>query len=132
MDRPDWDTYFLGIAEAASARGECVRRKVGAVLVDRESRVRGVGYNGALPKMPSCLEGACPRGKKSYEEQPAGADYSDCISNHAEYNALLNARPDDIPGSSIYVSSEPCARCVTLMRSVGIYSVHWGKEVLWP
>ena len=54
---PGWDDYFLGIAEAVSARAKCVRRRVGAVLVvDR--RIIATGYNGAAPGLPDCLEGA--------------------------------------------------------------------------
>jgi dCMP deaminase len=43
--RPDWDDYFLGIARAVAARGECVRSRVGAVLV-RDNRIVATGYNG--------------------------------------------------------------------------------------
>ncbi len=46
MNRPDWDEYFLGIAEASARRAGCERRRVGAVIV-KDRRVRGTGHNGA-------------------------------------------------------------------------------------
>lgn len=61
--RPDWDTYFLGIAEAVAQRADCTRRLVGAVIVDSDHRIVSTGYNGAPVHAPGCLSsGACPRG----------------------------------------------------------------------
>ena len=31
--RPDWDSYFMGIARISSKRATCLRGKTGAVLV---------------------------------------------------------------------------------------------------
>src|SRR5674536_156249 len=93
---PDWDTYFLGIAQAVSTRAKCRRRKVGAVLVV-ERRIIATGYNGAPPGELDCLEGACPRGLLSSEQVPGLGDYDRpgtpgfCIAIHGEVNALLFA-----------------------------------------
>ena len=48
--RPDWDDYFVAIARAVAERSDCRRRKVGAVLVDRDHRLVGTGYTGATPQ----------------------------------------------------------------------------------
>lgn len=61
--RPDPYEWAMGVALAVSARGECVRRRVGAVITDTEGRIVAAGYNGAAPGARSCLDGACPRGQ---------------------------------------------------------------------
>lgn len=62
-ERPNWDLYGLCIAEAVSLRADCTRRKVGAVIFDKNHRIVSTGYNGSPPGGPSCLSGLCPRGK---------------------------------------------------------------------
>lgn len=69
--RPDWDEYFLGIAQAVAARADCTRRAVGAVLV-KDNRIVATGYNGAPRGAPGCLEGACPRGRHYRTAHPDG------------------------------------------------------------
>jgi dCMP deaminase len=61
--RLNWDEYFLGIAEAVAARGDCTRRQVGAIIVDGNNRIISTGYNGTLPGHRGCLKGECPRGR---------------------------------------------------------------------
>lgn len=131
MTRPGWGAYFLGIAEAASARGECTRRKVGAVLVDKDSRVRGVGYNGTLPGLPSCLEGACPRGQKGPGEVIPGSPYVDCIADHAEWNLLRNTPVEFHDEALVYVNTEPCQQCLVRLESAGVAMVQWPTGRKW-
>ena len=39
MKRPDWDSYFMEIAEVVAKRSTCLRRQVGAVLVKELSEI---------------------------------------------------------------------------------------------
>lgn len=76
--RPDFDTWALGIAEAISLRGDCTRRRVGAVLLDRHNRLIGAGYNGTRPGGKSCLKGDCPRGLHHRLKDPYKRVCSSC------------------------------------------------------
>jgi dCMP deaminase len=62
-ERPSKEEWAMIQALAVSTRGECTRRRVGAVVIDRRGRLAGAGYNGSEPGGPSCLEGGCPRGR---------------------------------------------------------------------
>lgn len=126
--RPDWDTYFLGIADATSARADCHRRKVGAVLVDEARRVISAGYNGAPSGVPGCLSGGCPRGKLTYEQVAGLADYDSgagrCVALHAEVNAVLYAARST-RGATMYINHEPCGPCLRTMAGAGIARAVW-------
>lgn len=121
--RPEWDDYFLLIAKAVSARGECTRRQVGAVLV-KDNRIRATGYNGAPAGAPSCLGGHCPRASSNV--QP-GSSYDTgagtCIAVHAEANVLLYARRDDCEGATLYITDDPCGGCERLILGSGVTRV---------
>lgn len=76
------------------------------------------GYNGTPPGGKSCLAGECPRGLLSLDElPPLSADYSNCISLHAEQNAIAYARE---PGDTIYITGAPCDMCTKLIAAAGI------------
>ncbi|MFG3582597.1 deoxycytidylate deaminase [Streptomyces sp. NPDC047990] len=120
--RPCWDCYFLGLADAVAVRGDCIRKTVGAVLVGPDFRVLSTGYNGSEPGGPSCLAGECPR---CLSDAPSGSSYEGCIEHHAERNAIMWARPDDRPGSTLYITWEPCGGCSELIRTEGVSRLVW-------
>lgn len=142
VTRPTWDEYGLILAQAVATRADCTRAQVGAVLMNSRHEVRGTGYNGAPSGIPGCATaGACPRGKHSPtlamhgtvctcgEDWPCdsasevGADYSNCIADHAERNALKHTASAELPGATLYTTREPCASCWTLIRAAGIARV---------
>lgn len=131
--RPDWDEWALGIAESIATRADCRRRKVGAVLIDKDHRIVSAGYNGAPSGHPGCLAGHCPRGLLSYEECAEFSDYTSgpgrCVAVHAEANTLLYARVD-CRGTTIYVTAPPCPACRTLLLGAGVSRAVWpgGEE----
>ncbi|MFC9974332.1 deoxycytidylate deaminase [Spirillospora sp. NPDC127200] len=124
--RPDWDEYFIKIAEAVALRGDCTRRQVGAVVVDGSRRIVSTGYNGSQPSGPSCLAGECPRARSGVEP---GSSYDTgpgtCHAVHAEANALLYAGRDGTSGSTLYLTTEPCDGCWRLIHAAGISRVVW-------
>ena len=134
--RPDWTTYFAGIAEAVSERADCTRRKVGAVIV-KDNRIGSTGYNGAPAGRPGCLDGACPRGRHYQrktltgicgcgndwpctEYMEPGSSYDTgqgiCIGIHAEANAIIYGDFEKMRGATIYITDEPCAGCLKLIK----------------
>ena len=120
--RPGWDDYFLGIAHAVSARGECVRSRVGAVLVSQK-QIIATGYNGVLPGERSCLDGACPRALNAVERGTTYEGQGSCIAVHAEVNCLTNATDRGIiivPGMTLYVTKQPCEKCVEYLEPFGL------------
>ncbi|MES9589994.1 deaminase [Streptomyces sp. NPDC094045] len=118
--RPDWDDYFLGIAQAVARRGDCLRTRVGAVLVGTDRRLAATGYNGSPPGAPSCLAGGCSR---CLSDTPSGTDYGTCIETHAEANCLLFADWPSCQGATLYITRAPCSDCSKLIRSAGIARV---------
>jgi dCMP deaminase len=123
--RPHWTPYFLAIAWAVAERTDCRRTKAGAVLVDTFHRIVGSGYPGTSPGQPGCLAGACPRGLKSFAERPSLAAYDDCISTHAEANAILHSDRQLYTGGTIYVTRQPCHWCFKLIKGAGIRTALW-------
>ena len=121
MTRPGWDEYYLGVAKAFAARGECSRRQVGAIIV-KDHAVVSEGYNGAPPGQPSCLEGHCPRARSNATPLK---DYAEtgCVVIHAEVNALLRASWTQMQGATMYVTCKPCELCAPIIQAAGIARV---------
>ena len=125
-ERPDWDEYFLQLADLVATRSTCLRRQVGAVLVKNE-RIISTGYNGAPRGLEHCLDIGCLR-----EEQgiPSGHRYELCRGVHAEQNALINAAYYGISTSEavIYCTNQPCIICARMIINAGIIKiVHRGN-----
>lgn len=125
--RPSWDEYFLGIAKAVSSRGDCRRSQVGAIITNWENRVISSGYNGVLPGLEGCIEGACPRGLQPYSLVAPYSPYTDCIATHAEMNAIEYLDSGEgltFPsGLTLYCTREPCTNCYLAIEYFGITRV---------
>lgn len=134
ITRPGWHEYFLGVAAAVARRGDCRRRQVGAVVVTGD-RIVSTGYNGTAPGAVGCIDGGCPRGLLSVEDQPPGVGYGNCIANHAEANALIWCPVEYRQGSVVYITAEPCKDCQALMAATGVVNAYWrqtgGELGLW-
>lgn len=112
-ERPDWDIYFSMIAQTVALRGSCVRRKVGAVLVDKDYNTLSTGYNGKATGLPNCTVTPCKDADKGSETRSTS-----CEAVHAELNAVIRCKEiRDI--HTAYVTCSPCTSCVDLLLATG-------------
>ncbi|MDY5954596.1 MAG: dCMP deaminase family protein [Kiritimatiellia bacterium] len=124
--RPDWDTYFMNIAQVVATRSNCSRRQVAAVVV-ADRRIVSTGYNGTPRGVRNCFDGGCPRCSGT---APSGASLEECLCVHAEQNAICQAAYYGIrlSGATIYVTLSPCLTCAKLIINAGIREVVYGGE----
>jgi dCMP deaminase len=109
-ERPSWDEYFMGFAQAASRRATCDRQHVGAVIVV-DKQVVATGYNGSVRGLPHC------------DDQGHDMVSGHCVRTiHAEMNALAQAarRGVAVGGSTIYTTASPCWDCFRVLVNAGI------------
>ncbi|KAJ7808238.1 cytidine deaminase-like protein, partial [Mycena olivaceomarginata] len=118
--RPQWDAYFMTIASLASKRSNCMKRRVGAVLV-RENRILATGYNGTPRGVKNCNEGGCIKCNGTL--YPGDIEY-ECVCLHAEENALLEAGRERVgQGSVLYCNTCPCLKCTIKIIQSGVNAV---------
>lgn len=119
MSRISWDEYFMKMAELAATRSTCLRRQVGAVIV-QDRHVIATGYNGAPKGVPHCSEkGGCLREQKGI---PSGERHELCRALHAEQNAIIQAATlaQSIEGATMYITNQPCIICAKMIINAGI------------
>ncbi|AMC93868.1 cytidine deaminase [Erysipelothrix larvae] len=109
-----WDEYFMGLAHLSAFRSKDPSTQVGAVIVDPNKRIVGIGYNGfpagiSDDEFPWEREGDFLHSKYAYVV-------------HAELNAILNATRN-LKDCSLYVSLFPCNECAKAIIQAGIKEV---------
>ncbi len=123
------DNIVLGmmkLAEEISAKSNCARRRVGAVITVG-GEVVSVGWNGVNPIYTTCIDAGCPR---CIDGGEVGSGYDRCICIHAEQKAIATAaaRGICVAGASAYITLRPCFGCLTLMHESGIRRVLYGEH----
>ncbi|MFX1571723.1 MAG: cytidine/deoxycytidylate deaminase family protein [Promethearchaeota archaeon] len=111
------DNYFMKMADIASLRSTCIKRKVGAVLV-KDDHILSTGYNGAPSGIPHCTSEICVRKHLKPGEKPEL-----CRGVHAEINCIIQAalHGTAIEGNtSLYTTTFPCMSCLKLIINAKI------------
>ena len=129
--RPEWDEYFLNIAEEVGKRSTCLRRRYGAIIV-KNNIIVSTGYNGSPRGEINCIDAkVCERERLHI---PKGERYELCVAVHAEQNAIINGDPLKMQGATIYIvginvadgsfaSGEPCLLCRRMIKNARIAKV---------
>ncbi len=105
--RVPWDEYFSKIAAEVATRSTCPRLSVGAVLV-KDKHIISTGYNGVPQGVSHCDDTGC-----------VVVDNHCSLSIHAEVNAISHCGVDT-RYSVLYVTANPCAKCVMAAHAAGI------------
>jgi len=130
--RTDKINYYLDIAETVLERGTCIRRNFGAIIVKNDTII-STGYVGAPRGRKNCIDlGVCVRENLKV---PRGERYELCRSVHAEQNAIINARREDMIGAVLYLvgkdaksgeyveNASACSLCKRMIINAGIDQV---------
>lgn len=123
--RLSWDEYFMNIAKVVALRGNCIKRKIAAVIV-RDRRIISTGYNGTPRGIKNCNEGGCPRCNRF---GASGEKLDECLCSHAEENAIVQAAYHgvSIKGGTIYTTYSPCLICTKMIINSGLAEVVYDK-----
>jgi dCMP deaminase len=126
LPRPGWDEYFMMVAEVAAIRGNCLRRRVGAVIVHNR-QILSTGYNGTPKGITNCSDGGCPR---CAGHAASGAALDECLCVHAEENAIVQAAAHGVAirGGTLYCTLSPCSYCAKSIINAGIVEVVYGGD----
>lgn len=119
-NRPSWDQYFIEITKLTSKRSNCLKRKVGCIIV-KDYRILSLGYNGTPRGMKNCFEGGCKRCSDS--NNTAGINLDICMCMHAEENAILFVSKADLMDSTLYVTLFPCVGCTKKIIQCGVKKI---------
>lgn len=112
--RPNWQEYFIGLAQAVSARSHDTQTQHGCIITDAHNRILSVGYNGFPKGLDDTL---LPNTRPD--------KYPWMI--HAERNALSNCtiRPEN---GIAYVTGQCCNDCIMALWQEGITKVYMRKN----
>ena len=121
IERPDWDDYFMEMAEVARKRSTCLRRAVGAIIV-KAHRILTTGYNGVPGGIAHCGVRGCLRDQMNV---PSGERHELCRGVHAEQNAIVQAAylGVSIDGATLYCTNQPCILCAKMIINSGIQRI---------
>ncbi|SKA81253.1 dCMP deaminase [Clostridium sp. USBA 49] len=132
MERIDKHNYYLDICETILERGTCLRRNFASLIV-KNDEIISTGYTGAPRGRKNCCDlGYCRREELNI---PRGTRYELCRSVHAEQNAIISARRQDMIGASLYLvgkeksngelvkNASPCSLCKRFIINAGIDKV---------
>lgn len=115
----DWDSYFMAMAHLSAKRSKDPNTKVGAVIVDDNHHIVGMGYNG-FPV--GCSDQEYPW---SREGEYCDTKYPYVV--HAELNAILNSIKN-LHGCTLYVSLFPCNECAKAIIQSGIRKIVYESD----
>lgn len=120
MTRPSWDRTWMDVADIIAKRSRCDGRQIGAVIVSPDNGYVVTGYNGPPARWNPFGGETCVNWCSRRQTGQQTHDYANCVSIHAEANALMRAEHSMIQGGTLYVTSSSCWDCGKLAANSGV------------
>ena len=113
----DWDELFLRMCFLVSRKSKDPSTRTGCVVVDRNHRIRSMGFNGF------------PQGVEDDPERYADRELKYRLIAHCDSNAIFSAARIGIPleGCTMYLTGPPCSECTKAIIQAGIERVVWPR-----
>ncbi|HLC89896.1 MAG TPA: dCMP deaminase family protein [Patescibacteria group bacterium] len=118
-DYLNWDECFIQMSHLIAQRSKDPSTQAGAVIVDQNNIVVGLGYNG-FPR--GCDDESFPWAR---EGDFLDTKYAYVV--HAEENAIYNANKET-SGCKIYTTLFPCNECAKTLIQSGIKEVIYTSD----
>lgn len=109
---PRWVNFFLNLADLTATQSKDPSTKCGAVLVNDNKQVIGLGFNGFPSRIRDTKEWLEDRETK----------YS--LITHAEVNCILNAT-QSARNTHLFITGPSCPECTKFIIAAGVVTVHW-------
>ncbi|CEF60782.1 Deoxycytidylate deaminase [Strongyloides ratti] len=111
----------MATAFIAAKRSKDPETQVGAVIVGKNNKIVGIGYNG-MPR--GCDDSKMPWGK--CDENPLNNKGMYVV--HAEMNAIANKNCESLDGFTMYSTLFPCNNCAQMIIQHGIKEVVYFED----
>lgn len=114
-----WDECFIQMAHLMAERSKDPSTQAGAVVVDPNNIIVGLGYNG-FPR-------GCEDDKLPWAREGGFLDTKYAYVVHAEENAIYNANKET-EGCRVYCTLFPCNECVKTIIQSGIKEIVFASD----
>lgn len=125
------ENWYLNLSELIAKQSTCLSKKWGAVIINNDKLI-SIGFNASPKNIKSC-EICNLQEYRRKNNLCRGTGYEQCLSVHAEVNAILNADRKMLVGSDLYLCGTengeyvkkpmPCTNCRKIIINAGIKKV---------
>jgi len=126
-----YPSLFMDIAERTAMESNCIKYKVGAVVV-KDNRIILQGYNGTISGFINCSEKFKDLNILDKKNRELHREWSNSFEIHAEMNIISYAAKKGISleNTIIYCTHTPCNNCLKHLIQSGVKKIIFKYDYL--
>jgi len=120
----NYSSLFMDIAERTAIESNCVKYKVGAVVV-KDNRIILQGYNGTISGFLNCSDKFKDLDLSNEENRELHHKWSMAFEVHAEMNVISYAAKKGISleNTTLFCTHSPCNNCLKHLIQSGVTNI---------